>query len=102
MKFDVLFPVVMVYVDDLVLVGNNLIEISHFKKLLDIIFINKDLGNVKYFLGFEVARTTRGISLCQRKYSLDRLQQIGLLEVKPASTPMDRSLNLNCDAATPL
>nr|KYP45709.1 Retrovirus-related Pol polyprotein from transposon TNT 1-94 [Cajanus cajan] len=47
---------ILIYVDDIVLVGNNLSEIQLITGLLDVAFKIKDLGNLKYFLGFEVAR----------------------------------------------
>ncbi|CAL9029200.1 unnamed protein product [Prunus brigantina] len=39
----------------------------------------KDLGDPKYFLGIEVARSANGICLSQRKYVLDLLAETGLL-----------------------
>lgn len=48
----------------------------------------KNLGGLKYFLGIEVARSQRGIFLSQRKYVLDLLSEVGLLDCKPADTPI--------------
>ncbi|GAU30132.1 hypothetical protein TSUD_360250 [Trifolium subterraneum] len=89
------FTAILVYVDDLVLGGTDIAEIHHLKALLDAKFSIKDLGSLKYFLGFEVARSTTGISLCQRKYTLDLLQDSGLLAAKPTSTPMQPQLQLH-------
>jgi hypothetical protein len=44
-------------------------ENNTVKTLLNDKFSIKDLGVLKCFLGFEVARTSKGISLCQRKYT---------------------------------
>lgn len=101
-KTDTFFTTILVYVDGLVLAGNNIIEINNIKIILDNTFSIKDLGNLKYFLGFEVARNFHGISLCQHKYSLDILQETCLLPAKLASTPMDPSHNLHCDKVIPL
>jgi hypothetical protein len=48
----------------------------------------KNLGGLKYFLGIEVARSNQGIFLSQRKYVLDVLTEVGMLECKPADTPI--------------
>jgi hypothetical protein len=73
-KTDAGFTAILVYVDDLVMGGTDISEINKLKALLDHKFSIKDLGSLKYFLGFEVARSDKGISLCQRKYTLDLLQ----------------------------
>ena len=46
-------------------------EIQLIKKLLDHLFNIKDLSDLKFFLGMEVARTKKGIALYQKKYTLD-------------------------------
>ena len=78
----------IIYVDDMIITGDDLEEIEHLKKNLFQEFEMKDLGNLKYFLGIEVLRSTKGIFLQQRKYILDILAETGLLECKPADTPI--------------
>ncbi|GKD84791.1 retrovirus-related pol polyprotein from transposon RE2 [Tanacetum coccineum] len=53
-----------------------------------------DLGNLKYFLGIEVARAKEGIFLCQRKYALDKISEVGLLGAKPAKISMEQNHHL--------
>jgi len=85
----------LVYVDDIVLSGNDLIEIQNITHLLNNAFKIKDLGDLKFFLGFEVARTPDGINLCQRKYALDILNDTGMLGSKPVSTPSNYTTRLH-------
>ena len=47
----------LVYVDDLILAGNNSVTCSEFKEYLNSCFHIKDLGPLKYFMGIEVARS---------------------------------------------
>lgn len=54
----------------------------------------KDLGPLKYFLGIEVARSSDGFFLSQRKYILDIISEAGLLRAKPADTPLEQNHNL--------
>ncbi|XP_016162156.1 uncharacterized protein LOC107604950 [Arachis ipaensis] len=75
--------IIMVYIDDLVLTGDDLAKIESIKQLLDQKFKIKDLGDVKYFLGMEVARSSKGVHLCQCKYTMDILKDFGFLECKP-------------------
>lgn len=55
----------------------------------------KDLGNLKYFLGIEVARSKQGIFVSQRKYILDLLQETGMLGCKASNTPIDPNQKLS-------
>ena len=48
----------------------------------------KDLGLLRYFLGIEVARSLKSISLSQRKMPY-LLEETGTLGSKPIGTPMD-------------
>ena len=86
--------VVLVYVDDLIICGNNHEAIVQFKTYLHTCFYMKDLGSLKYFLGVEVACSPTGIFLCQRKYALDIISETGLLGSKPASTPLEQNHRL--------
>lgn len=96
------FTMILVYVDDLVVGGTDSHEILQIKTCLDAKFSIKDLGVLKYFLGFELACSTHGISLCQRKYTLDLISDAGLLGAKPCSTPMQPHLQLHKTYDTPL
>lgn len=49
------FTAILVYVDDLVMTGDDISEINQVKQYLDNRFSIKDLGKQKFFLGFEVA-----------------------------------------------
>ena len=93
------FTVLLVYVDDIILAGNSLSEFQFIKNVLHQAFKIKDLGTLKYYLGLEVAHSHRGISLCQRKYCLDLLNDSGLLGSKPVSTPSDPSIKLHNDTS---
>jgi len=61
----------IIYVDDMIIIGNDQDEISSLQQYLASEFEMKQLGNLKYFLGIEVARSKHGIFLCQRKYTID-------------------------------
>ncbi|GJV89139.1 retrovirus-related pol polyprotein from transposon TNT 1-94 [Tanacetum coccineum] len=85
---------VLVYVDDLIISGNDSKAITQFKTYLSDCFQMKDLGNLKYFFGVEVARAQDGIFLCQRKYALDIICEAGLLGAKPSKIPMEQNHRL--------
>lgn len=53
----------IVYVDDIVLIGDSTEEMDNLKGLLAKEFKIKDLEHLKYFLGIEVAQTRKGISV---------------------------------------
>ncbi|CAL9009693.1 unnamed protein product [Prunus brigantina] len=89
------FVGVLIYVDDILVTGNDAQEIQLLKDSLLRQFRIKDLGNLKYFLGIEVSRSRKGIFMSQRKYALDILQDAGLLGARPETFPMEQNLKLS-------
>lgn len=53
----------LVYVDDLLIIGNDLVVVKKFKDYLNTCFHMKDLGLLKYRLGIEVAQNNQVIYL---------------------------------------
>lgn len=84
----------LVYVDDLIISGNQLEAIRRFKQYLCGCSKMKDLGPLKYFLGIEVARNPSGLFLCQRKNTLDIVTETGLLGSKPSAFPIQQNHQL--------
>ncbi|KAK3014004.1 hypothetical protein RJ639_010189 [Escallonia herrerae] len=84
------FTAILIYVDDILLTGNDLQEIERLKKFLLKRFRSKDLGDLKYFLGIEFSRSKKGIFMSQRKYALDILQDSGLLGKKARREPTQK------------
>ncbi|KAH9769750.1 protein kinase domain-containing protein [Citrus sinensis] len=86
--------ILTVYVDDIILTGDDTEEMSILKQCLAKEFEIKDLGQLRYFLGMEVARSTKGIMVSQRKYTLDLLKKTGMSGCKPADTPINPNVKL--------
>ena len=82
--------ILLLYVDDLFLIGNEK-QIMESKKKLWEEFEMKDLGLMHYFLGLEVWQSSEG------KYEVEILKRFNMLECKAMATPMDSNLNLLSD-----
>ncbi|KAM0059843.1 putative RNA-directed DNA polymerase [Helianthus debilis subsp. tardiflorus] len=78
----------LVYVDDIIITGNNENFINNFTSCLNKEFKIKDLGSLNFFLGLEVHHTKSGLFLNQSKYAHDILTRAGLLDSKPVATPL--------------
>ncbi|RVW17578.1 Retrovirus-related Pol polyprotein from transposon RE1 [Vitis vinifera] len=89
--------ILIVYVDDIILTGDDTGEVERLKKVLATEFEVKDLGQMRYFLGMEVARSRKGISISQRKYVLDLLTKTGMLGCKPSDTPIKARNRMESD-----
>lgn len=88
------FVALLLYVDDIIIIGPSLPLINELKLLLHHSFKLKDFGSLKYFLSLELARSSRGIALSQHHYTLSLLEDVGLLSCKPVSLPMDPNIHL--------
>jgi hypothetical protein len=80
--------VVLVYVDDLIIIGSDKEGVQGIKEHLKSVFDIKDLGEMKYFLGIEVCRSKEGLFLSQRKYILDLLNECDV-GTRTTSTPLE-------------
>lgn len=69
----------LVYVDDIILVSSSTTAADRLVHALQDDFAVKDLGRLHFFLGVEVTHTTCGLSLTQKKYSLDLLRHASMI-----------------------
>ncbi|CAM8917427.1 unnamed protein product [Rhodiola kirilowii] len=93
------FLALLVYVDDVILIGTSPTLIQSVKTFIHDLVRIKDLGKLRYFLGFEVSRSSEGLFLNHRKYELELISEVGLLACKPSSTPMDTKHKLGLSTA---
>ena len=82
-----------VYVDNIVLAGQNSERIRKVKESLSQKFDIKDMGKLHYFLGMQVMQDqkTGDIWIGQPKYTENLLRKFGMQDSKPVSTPADAS-----------
>lgn len=86
-KSNTSITIILAYVDDLLITGNDLAEIKRTKTDLHDHFNISDLGELRYFLGIEMAKTKEGLYLGQHKYALDIIKTAKMLDCKPTQTP---------------
>lgn len=75
---ETLIVVILVYIDDLLITDSEEGLIQEVKRILNHNFKMKDLGELKYFLGNEFARSTEGILMNQRRYASELISECGL------------------------
>ncbi|KAG7568373.1 Reverse transcriptase RNA-dependent DNA polymerase [Arabidopsis thaliana x Arabidopsis arenosa] len=83
----------LLYVDDMVLTGNDKTLISDLLKSLGTEFRMKDMGPMAYFLGIQATFTPEGLFLNQEKYAKHLLENAGMLDCAPMPTPLPIQLN---------
>ncbi|KAL0559260.1 hypothetical protein IC582_003857 [Cucumis melo] len=92
----------LLYVDDMIITGNDPQAISDLQHYLGQHFEMKDLGSLNYFLGLEVSRRSDGYLLSQAKYAYDLLARSGITDSNTTSTPLDPNVHLTPYDGVPL
>ncbi|CAL1363912.1 unnamed protein product [Linum trigynum] len=88
--------ILLLYVDDMIITGDDLSGIADLQQFLSNNFDMKDLGSIRYFLGLEVTTTDDGsYSLSQVKYASELLSRAHLTDSKTASTPLEPNVKLS-------
>ncbi|XP_026419365.1 uncharacterized protein LOC113315280 [Papaver somniferum] len=82
--------VLLVYVDDIILVGVSQSQNFNFIQVLKVEFAMKDLEHLNYFLGIDADwnADTHTLLLTQKKYSLELPKKHDMLECNPCKTPV--------------
>ncbi|XXG45853.1 hypothetical protein AAC387_Pa02g0824 [Persea americana] len=89
-----------IYVDDLIITGNNSENVENIKKSLFQQFEMTDLGELQFFLGIEILKSDQGILIMQKKFALELLLKFGLLNSRSALTPLEVNHRLSKDEGT--
>jgi hypothetical protein len=93
------FIYVVLYVDDMLLVGNNMDVIKEVKSQLSSKFDMKDLGAANFILGMDIKRdhANKKIWLNHRKYVEMILQRFNMHGSKPVKVPIPIGVKLYVD-----
>ncbi|GJU62015.1 retrotransposon protein, putative, ty1-copia subclass [Tanacetum coccineum] len=87
----------ILYVDDILIMGNNIPMLQDVKSYLERCFAMKDLGEASYILGIKIYRdrSRRLIGLCQSAYIEKILKRYHVENSKRGSIPMQEKLRLS-------
>lgn len=90
---------IVLYVDDLLLIGSSLAEIKQLKLDLSNRFEMTDLGEAQYVLGLQLSRDRSALtlSLSQSDYIKRLLVRYGMSDTKPVPTPLAVNVRLSKD-----
>src|SRR3954465_14810607 len=91
----------LLYVDAIILPASPVALLQRLTARLRDEFALKDLGPLHYFLGIEVVRRSDGFFLHQQKYAHELLELAGMLNCKPATTPIDMKAKVSALEGSP-
>ncbi|KAJ3699566.1 hypothetical protein LUZ61_003271 [Rhynchospora tenuis] len=86
---------ILVYVDDIIITGNNMAAITGLMSTLQSAFSIKDLGQLNYFLGIQVIHSPQSMHLNQTQYIHSILEKTNMAGAKPCKSPMEAGLQLS-------
>ena len=84
----------LLYVDDMIITGDDLSSIQELKDFLSQQFEMKDLGHLSYFLDLEIIHSTDGLYITQAKYASELFSRAGLIDSKTVSIPIQFNAHL--------
>ena len=87
--------ILLLYVDDMLITGDDMQGIQDLKHFLGRQFEMKDLGPLNYFLGLEVSFSIDGYYLTQAKYTSDLISRASITDRKILDTPIEYNCRLN-------
>ncbi|RVW67820.1 Retrovirus-related Pol polyprotein from transposon TNT 1-94 [Vitis vinifera] len=86
--------IVCLYVDDMLILSDDMKGITETKRFLSLTFKMKDFGEVDTILGIKVKRNSGGYALNQTHYIEKLVSKFSHLKIKDANTPFDSSIKL--------
>jgi hypothetical protein len=89
--------VCQIYVDDIIFGSTNESTCEEFSRIMTQKFEMSMMGELKYFLGFQVKQLQEGTFISQTKYIQDILNMFGMKDAKPIKTPMGTNGHLDLD-----
>jgi hypothetical protein len=89
--------VCQIYVDDIIFGSTNKSTCEEFSRIMIQKFEMSMMGELKYFLGFQIKQLQEGTFICQTKYIQDILKKFGMKDGKPIKTPMGTNGHLDLD-----
>jgi hypothetical protein len=89
--------VCQIYVDDIIFGSTNQKSCEEFSRVMMQKFEMSMMGELNYFLGFQVKQLKEGTFISQTKYTQDLLNRFGMKDAKPAKTPMGTDGHLDLD-----
>jgi hypothetical protein len=89
--------VCQIYVDDIIFGSTNKSSCEEFSRIMVQKFEMSMMGELKYFLGFQIKQLQEGTFISQTKYIQDILKKFGMKNAKPIKTPMGTNGHLDLD-----
>ncbi|GJU68696.1 ribonuclease H-like domain-containing protein [Tanacetum coccineum] len=87
----------LLYVDDIVLTASSEGLLQRIISSLHQEFAMTDLGPHNYFLGISVTHDSSGLFLSQKKYAIEILEKVHMVNCNPSRTPVDTESKLGVD-----
>jgi hypothetical protein len=87
--------VCQIYVDDIIFGSTNHMYCEKFSRTMTKRFEMSMMGELKFFIGFQIKQLKEGTFLSQTKYTHDILKKFDLVNAKPIKTPMPTNGHLD-------